>query len=733
MKNIQMNVPPKALVLCVAAALTSMTASSFAQDANQSTGSKVVASSQVEEIVVTAQKRKENLQRVPISVTAVTAAAAEAGGISGMQDISLVTPGLHFTQAVGNATPFVRGIGTQAVGAGQEPSVATYIDGVYLAAMPGAMFSFNNIERIEVLKGPQGTLFGRNATGGLIQIITKDPSATPEAKIRFGFGNFNKWETNFYAGGGLSDTVAADIALYSTEQGKGWGKNLATGKDVNKTRETSVRSKWVVKPSTDTKVTLIADYGKSNSSEGVAVRPIYESKPALGAYYTGGFWDVNSNFDPKRTMEQSGVSAKIEHDFDTTKFVSITSYRDVRASQGFDQDVTPTPGVVVTLNSHETAITQELQLQSKGDGPFNWIFGGFFFDSDAKNQPVDIKIYPAVTHAPGLVNIEAFGYQKTQSLAAFAQGTWALSTDTNVTAGLRYTKDTRKAGGYDLVHLTFIPADQLHPYAEQKSSVGKPTWRLAIDHQLSKEAMVYASYNRGFKSGTYNLEHLTDPALRPEKLDALEVGSKLDLLDRRLRINSSVFYYDYSDIQLTRTEAGVQKLLNAGSGKSYGLDVELTAKVTPKWTVRSSVELLNAHYTSFPSASLVTPNATGGNTITSFDAKGKQMIRTPSSTFELSSDYVVDLDSGATLKYSGTYYHNSGWYPEADNRIKQAAYNLLSGQVAWVSPTGQYSVRLWGRNLTNAKVYAQLSEQALNDGGSVTAPRTFGVSLDIDF
>ncbi|WP_084465894.1 TonB-dependent receptor [Sphingobium quisquiliarum] len=684
------------------------------------------SSGQIEDIVVTAQRRSENLQRVPVSVTAVTAEAVQALGVRGTQDLAVITPGLKVTISVGNATPFLRGVGAQSVGAGQESSIATYVDGVYIASQAGSVFALNNIERIEVLKGPQGTLFGRNATGGLVQVITRDPSQTPSVEASVGYDNFETLETKLYATGGIAPNLAVDFAGYYSHQGQGWGKNIPTGEDVNRTPlDLSLRTKWLYEPGSDTRITLSADYSKTHSSKAVAVRAIEGAVTATGYRFNGGFWDTASDYFSDSRVEAWGGSLKVEQGLGDIRLLSISAYRNTKGFQSFDQDASPTPGLVIALQPREKQFSQELQLLSDESSPIKWIFGLYYFRNDARTNP-NATVYPFLSHQPGPIDQITNARQVTTSLAAYAQATVPLGEDTNLTGGIRYTRDRRRLSGYNQTILTFADVALPRTVAEpQKVTDSQPSWRLSLDHHFTPDLMVYASYNRGFKSGTFNLNALTAPPLEPEKIDAFEGGLKVDALDRHLRLNIAGFYYDYSNIQLTRTLSGTLQILNAASAKIYGAEAELTAIPFQGLTLRGSLSLMHSRYTSFPDAVLITPNRdpvtgqlTGGNSISSFDASGRHTINAPDYTFNLGATYETDL-GGGTLSLSGNYYRSARWFPEADNRIFQPGYELVSAEIGYSFPGDHYKVRLWGRNLTNSKVYGLLSEQELVDGGSV--------------
>src|SRR5882757_530254 len=250
------------------------------------------------EIVVTAQKRSENIQSVPIAITAITDKALQAHGIQNAFDLNEVVPALNITRNVSSPLIYTRGVGVISATPGNENTTAIYVDGVYYMAPVSSIFSFSNIERIEALKGPQGTLFGRNAVGGLISVITRDPRHETAGNVSVDYGNFDTVSTKGYLTTGLSDNVAADIAFYTSQQGSGWGHNLVTGNDVYSRDESSLRTKILFTPSADWKITLAGDYSFASDDIGVAKQPI------RGTFVPGGYgapasiWDVAEGVDP---------------------------------------------------------------------------------------------------------------------------------------------------------------------------------------------------------------------------------------------------------------------------------------------------------------------------------------------------------------------------------------------------------------------------------------------------
>lgn len=333
----------------------------------------------LEEVIVSAQRREENVQRVPIAVSAVSAEQLQAAGIVSTADIKLAIASADVPILNGYALPFIRGIGSKAVGPATESSVSTYVDNVYIGASPAALLSFNNIARVEVLKGPQGTLFGRNATGGLISVVTRDPGDQLEANARTSYGNYETARGDFYVGGPIASAVKADLGAYVAYQGEGYGTNLRTGEDVGRVfHDYGLRSKWLIESGPLT-VRVAADYGEMKTSAFVQ-RVVfgYTAPPpfATGSSYGGSPWDTNLTLSPVLMTRGGGASAKVDYEIGpAVTLTSITAWRTSRYHNIFDGDVTPTAGTQVDAIQTDEQFTQELQLLSGPSSSFTWVVG----------------------------------------------------------------------------------------------------------------------------------------------------------------------------------------------------------------------------------------------------------------------------------------------------------------------------------------------------------------------
>jgi iron complex outermembrane recepter protein len=677
----------------------------------------------VEEVVVTAQRTSQNLQVVPISVSAITAAALERQGVTNTEAMTLSVPGLDVSRTSNGVTPFIRGVGSSYGSAGAESPVAIYVDGVYRPTPQGDIFSLNNIERVEVLKGPQGTLFGRNATGGVIQIITRDPSQDPEIATSVGYGNFETSQANVYATGGISRDIAIDVAGHFIDQEHGWGRDLSTGGDIFKTQEISLRSKLLWTLGDHTHVRLAVDYNRLKSDFGLNIGFAPGSIGLDGVTTFSGFYNNRGIPADSSVNRQYGGSINIDHDFDWATLVSITSYRRFRAETPYDQDGTPLPIVQITdISQRATTATQELQLRSPASSALKWIIGAFYLHD--KSGYSDITIAGLAASPFPFINIA--GFQTTDSYAGFGQVTAPISADTRATAGIRYTSDRRSIeGSNDLGGAVLLSGSNSETFE-------KPTWRLSLDHDFAPDILGYVSYNRGFKSGLFNTITYSQPAVKPEVLDAYEIGLKTELFDRRLRLNGAAFLYNYKGIQLTRLLEGAALLFNAAAARMKGIDFDFDARLSHTLSITGGATYLNGHYTSFPDAPRFTPQPTGGSLLSPFDATGNWMVRAPKVTFDIGPSLQFASDVGK-LGLSVLYYHSSGFFWNADNRLRQPAYDIVNGTLSWTANSDKYAANLWVRNLLGAKYYSYAEEQTLGDNTSPAAPRTYGVTFSYRF
>ena len=705
-------------------------------------------SSALDEIVITAQRRSENLQKVPIAVSAYTATDLAASHIEGISDLTMITPSLQYTYAGGAQAPFLRGVGSNSGFPGSEAEVQTYVDSVYYAAQIQGLMKFNNITGVEVDKGPQGTLFGRNATGGVIQITTRTPSADPSADLSVGYGNYNRRDVDFYGTRGVSHDLAADLAVHY-EAHDGWGRNIYNGHDTYAAADVAVRSKWLWTLSDITRLTFIADYGHDKSGLGTTFSRSDGTTyvPPNGTVPTGplGYYTVNLDQDSYTVNDQWGVSLKAQSQLGELPVVSISSYRDSKSNAVTDADYTPYDYVNGHTIQKEATMTQELQLLSPDSSKrLQWILGAYYYYDKGQDDP--LTIFGGVTGAAQ--RVDNYSNMVTHSYADYAQATYNITDTTHLTGGVRYTQDYRGQSGL-ILFVYPAPAapvplsgGNLYPKADFRAWTGK----VSLSQDFTDQLMGYVSYNHGFKSGTFNTYLILSnpaPAVNPEYIDAYEAGLKTELFDRLLRLNGSVFYYDYSQLQVqSYTRLGGVALENAASARITGGELEFDAKLTQSTTLHGGISVVDAKYGSFPGAPeylpipITQPNpgngGFGGMVSAPVNAAGKQLPYSPKSSVDMSLNQAIPVASGevsltAAVKYQSTVYFTP------DNLYGQSGYTLLSSSAKWTPGRGNWDVMLWGQNLTDKRAWVLKALTGFGSAALPLEPRTVGIRLGYRF
>lgn len=702
----------------------------------------------LEEILVTAQRRDQVQQDVPISISTVTATEAARSGVWGSESLTAAVPSLQFSRQTGNGgTPFIRGVGSTQAAAGAESSVAVYVDDVYIGAPSANIMAFNNIDRIEVLKGPQGTLFGRNATGGVVHIRTRRPSHNAAIDASIGYGNYDTITGSFFGTTGVSDTLAVSFAATGSDQGDGFGRNIYTGDDVFKTQYYGFRAQALWEPSTDTTLLISGDYFYNDSDAGMNVT-ILPGHVATGGERFPGRYRTTAVPSDSNVNEQVGFSARLDHDFGGIRLANIAAYRSSSLRYKIDNDSSPPVLFAQDLSVETETYSEELQLLSPDNGPLSWIAGVFLYRADSGYLP---QIQTGT-----LANGGQGGYaeitQVLESYSGFAEVGYELLPDTRLTAGIRYTDDRFKL---DVKRRETLSGTVLAPGPfEQKASFDKWTYRGVLDHHITRDVMIYGSISRGFKSGGYNLAVPTAtiggvaapaPPVEPEVLDALEIGFKSEFFGNRLRINAAAYHYDYKNLQVTVLSGSSGILINAAAAKIKGFDLDVTARPTDRLRLWGGLTVLDSKFTEFPGGPLLLPRPavcaptptvtgppTGGNLTCYVDLAGNDTTRAPEFTATLNASYTLPTDSG-DFALTGSLYHNSGFYWEPDNRQHQDSFQLVNATLSWTSPDGRYEASIWGRNLTDTYRYSYVSTTGNRTSGSPEAPRTFGVTVGVHF
>ena len=689
-----------ALTLVAACALNGL---SFAQTAAAPMG-EVTG---LEEIVVTAQKRDERLQDVPLSVQAFSSAHLTNAGVTSMSDLPLVTTGLVFNQVANVGSPYLRGVGSNLFDPTSESPVAVYVDGVYIAAPESNLFSLDNIKQVEVLKGPQGTLFGRNTTGGVIQVETLDPSHQASLDLSATYANYDYVGVSGYGTAGLTDNVAVDLSASYENQRLGWGHNLFNGNPTYQQARGnySLRNKWLVDLPTNTTLRLTADYASLTNTDAYQ-KPQGTTSPLDGSGYPGRY-NSDADVNDRNRVDTGGVSLRADQAAGPVDIVSISAYRFTRVRYDLDEDISVVPAADVLLFPRANNMSQEIQIKSHADTAIQWIAGSYYYNAKGSYDPFLLD---------GAVALP-FDQQHTKSISGFGQGTLKVLDATDITAGLRYTDEkqyfTFPAGGLDLAQ-----------------SVDKLTYRVAVDQHFAPDIVGYVSYNTGFKSGGYNLL-MPGNTFRPEELDAAEIGLKTVLFDHKLRLNTAAFYYDYQNLQISTAVLGGVSVFNAARAHISGAEGDFELAVAQGLDITGGISYLHGRYVDYPDQ--VSQNSNGVASPPA-SAVGNTTLASPTILTNLGATYRVQTGVGEFSPTISAQY-NSGFYWDTANRLTQPSYTLINASVAWVPVGSRFRANVWIKNLTDATYYITRQTVAfpIGDAQQQAPPRTFGVTLGVHF
>lgn len=743
--------------LCAAASIATIAVAGLSTAASaQDTAAQQTAASHdegLEAIVVTAQRREEDLQDVPIAVSAVGGAALESAGIDVSRDLPQVIPSVQFSRSGASGLFFVRGVGTTNAAVGEEGANAFYIDGVYLGDLAQAINNFNNIQRIEVLKGPQGTLFGRNATGGLVHVITRDPGDELEMHGQFGYANYETVDGKLYAATPLGNKAGIDLALTYHNQNRGWGYNSTLNREIHIENYWGARSKMVVKPTDAIKLTLTGDYFKNKDNLGLA----WKIKP--GVLGTGGFTgpegqDSTADSYPLTRQKVYGTSLTAEFDLGFATLTNIAAYRKARNASGFDSDGGPLPLLRIDFVSGSRTIQEELRLASNGGGPFSWQAGFFYLNSRATNDS------DFTGSAFGTLRQHIDANLKTNSYAGFGELTYKITPTTQLTGGLRYTSDKREFDGSS----RFVTATgtALSPSVQPIPSLSynKWTYRVALRQDLADGVNVYASINRGFKAGSYSLQSPSNAPFFPQTIMAYEIGVKSELFNRKLRLNLSGFHYDIDDYQVRSAALatpGANLILNAATVKVDGIELEFEAAPIDNLRLFGGATYLNSRFDKFggPGTQLQAPiiypspatciasgtadpgillpgPRTGGYTTCVGEVSGNKTPLAPKIAATIGASYMVPVGDTGQVRLNALYSYNDGYYFDPDNVHNQGSFSLVNASIEY-RPTEQFGISLWGKNLFDKEYAVQDLTTSFGTTRALGAPRTYGVDFKMDF
>ncbi|MDX2276717.1 MAG: TonB-dependent receptor [Hyphomonadaceae bacterium] len=720
--------------LLAASALCILVAPAAAQD----TGA-------LDEIIITATKQGEtNVQTTPLAVSVVGAQEIEERGLSDIQDLVGVVPGLQVSDLSGYTQLYIRGVGSNIVFIGSDPSSTTHLDGVYLARPLAYLSNFLDVERIEALRGPQGTLYGRNAVGGNINIVSRRPSEVFEGRLQATIGDYNHLGLAGYVSGPITEGGVLGSFAFNRSTHDGYLDNVA-GADLEDEDFWGVRGQVLIPIGARSDLTIRADYSESDSALGQYPKlllptglPLEDS--ILGDYHTVAHNDVNNT-----RARIGGLAAEFNSDISNNlHFRSLSAYRSFSGSIEADADSSSLQ-ILRNLISpiRQEQVSQEFNLTGQYDR-FNFVLGAYYF-REHNEEPLTLAITPA-----GASHIQR-PHLSAESVALFAQGEYFITDALSVVAGLRWTQEEKdyRLTDYWTASASYDPNVSANapiigvpffsdPFTvDDSSDYDALTPKFGINYRLDN-MLLYASATRGFKSGGYDYgsNNPIDAAngYDPEYLWAYELGAKTSWFQDRLRANVTAFYYDYTDMQVQSFRNFGALTQNAGTSEVQGLELELSARPTSNLDLYANIAYLDATYQDYEGAFT--------NTLGTFSADGKRLNNAPEWAVTAGGRYTWDIGSygemfvGADVRYQDKVYFtaaNNGVNGVTNYPQQQDAYTVLDARLGWTAPGGDWDATLIGSNLTDEEYITGTADYTLVIAGRPGAPRTVRLQLSRSF
>ena len=688
------------------------------------------------EIVVTAQKRSENLQRVPIAVTAITSGELAQKGVNSLLDLTTLTPNLQIATTFGNTNPQItlRGIGSTSFNQTTESTVALYIDEFVLNPQSAKLGQLFDLERVEVLRGPQGTLYGKNSTGGAINFVSRKPDGTYGMNGSVTMGRFGEYDVEVGAQAPLNDELSARVAVQGRSS-DGYGFDVGTDTRANGYKNWAGRILLRDKHD-DFDATLKVFFDTSRapgtSVDDYAINPVTGAPIASGVNQITGFRrsDDIDVFDTKlrqaSNINNEGVTLNAAQGLGSLTLTSVTGY--LFSKSHLIEDTDDEPFDLAKTNPYDassTEITQELRVSSASDRRFAWIAGASFF-----HQIIDYYDTNNFTIF-GFPVISWIGQDKTVSFAGFVDGTFHISDKLSLIGGVRVTTDHKEFHEQSTSEFSLIADRGLAPYDVSESHRWtEPTYHAGLDYQLDPNTLLYVSYNHGYRSGAYDSGFKSSsiqfiPA-NPEFVNSYEGGVKTTLFDGHLRFSTDFFFERFLDQQtLVPNSAGICcAVINAGRSHIYGWELEGVARLTDDFDVNFSTSITRSKYDEFQYGDI--------------DYSGIQLPQVPRYQARISPEYRIPFKGGNLFAAPEIAFVGSSRLdviPDPYGQDIQDAYHLVNAQVGWRAPGNNFSIFAFIKNATDERFrtyHASIPIYGLNVN-VYSEPMTFGLSSTFRF
>jgi iron complex outermembrane recepter protein len=669
-------------------------------------------SDRLDEVVVTATKRATTVQTTPVALSALDSAALEKNNITDLTRLPLQVPSMYVggEDGFGSTSVSIRGIGSLAIGVGADEGVGVYVDGVYQGKPYGNVFEFVDIDRVEVLRGPQGTLYGRNATGGAINIVTKQPGDEATGQVNAEYTNYQGVRVSGYALIPLiSNELSLKVAAGSNKR-DGWGYDpVRNDHPYNVDNQYgSVALRW--RPATGTDITLSGRIGQSYSS--------VQFKDANDKSLPSDVFP--DDYPAFENRKYSAATLTASQDLGFASLVSITGYEEGHSINSQDSDLTPNYYFEFNSDQRSSQFSEELRLVSQGDSRFSWIAGFLYFREGAS-----VFLPFQITIADTGVLFDA--HLKTSSYSGFAEGTYKITDQLSVTAGGRYNYDDKHWNGcvamFDPAMLATPSLCDGSATQPDSRSWGSFTPRFVLNYQITKDLLTYLSATRGFRSGGWNFTDATSfhSGFNPENIWSYEGGLKSESFDHRLRVNLAAFYAKYTDLQVRINDGPFLATRNAGAARNYGAELETDMRLIDHLDLTVNASWLNAKYTSF---------STTSDGVTQ-DYAGRFLNRAPEFTATVAAQYAIEAAGVGIFTPRAEYRHVAQVFYSQDNVQPQGAdaYNEVNLKVRYEPMEGHWNLTAFVNDLTNKQFRTHTFPGNLPGqvASSYSTPRIFGL------
>ncbi len=697
------------------------------------------SSSTLSEVVVTAQRREQSAQDVGIAISVISGEQLALRGVTTVAGLQYQTPGLEITPAFGGGQPNyrLRGVGFDDYASNNSSPVGVYVDEVaypFPLQTTGQVF---DVSRAEVLRGPQGTLYGRNTTGGAINFITNRPSDAPSFGIDGEYGSYGYSRVEGFVSGPLTDTLKFRISGVS-EQGGGFQQNRTTGQELGDLNRSALRGQLDWTPTSRLDVLLAANYGYDHSDG----QGLYRFDNAGGVqadanpYKTGwgaspafaNLIGINTDTKPFKHNENAGIDLHVGYDLGFAKLTSITAYHALTRREYEDWDATTAADADTFYNTHAKVFSEELRLSSEGHGPLKWVGGLYFSKEDLRDTFLSDFV-----DFPGLNLIADTAYaQHANTVAGFGQLDYRLTDRLTITGGLRLEYERRTLDNFS----TSVPGGPVFAaLAAEATDYTRLSGKAEADYRLIDKTLVYASASRGVKSGgftAYNTTNLGQLApFKPESLWAYEAGIKSQLLGDTLRVNADGFYYDYRDEQVqgavfdTFSNGPIGKIVNVPKSHIWGVEAEVQWKPIPRLEIDQGVSLKRGEFDDYQGLDVAKSTAAGAAVN---DNRDGQDLGFPKWSLNGSASYTQPVAGAYKLVAEMDYAYRDKLMPVLlGSTYNVSAYWLANATLTFSPNDGPWSIGLWGRNITGTRY--DLTRNFFLTGIDIAAPgapATFG-------